>query len=113
VRYLKKIAYLGVLLFSVTVLSGCARAVGAPVTGFLVTSTKTPSYRLQAPLDATIVSKTGTASAISILGLIGIGDASITMAAKNGKITKIHHVDQETFSFLGLYASYTVVVYGE
>lgn len=110
---MKKITYLAVVLFSVAALSGCARAVGAPVTGFLVTNTKTPSYRLQAPLDATTASKTGSASAISILGLIGIGDASITTAAKNGKITKIHHVDQETFSFLGIYASYTVVIYGE
>jgi len=41
------------------------------------------------------------------------GDASISAAMRNGKITRIHHVDHETFSILGVYAKYTTIVYGE
>jgi hypothetical protein len=41
------------------------------------------------------------------------GDASITAAATNGGITKIHHVDHETLNILGIYARYVTVVHGE
>ncbi len=44
------------------------------------------------------------------------GDASITTAMKNGSkgpITRIHHVDLETLSVLGIYTEETVKVYGE
>jgi hypothetical protein len=41
------------------------------------------------------------------------GDASISAAMRNGGITQIHHVDHETSSFLGVYAKYITIVYGE
>lgn len=48
-----------------------------------------------------------------MLGLVATGDASIEAAAKAGGITKIHHVDFENFSILGIYATFTTVVYGD
>ena len=46
------------------------------------------------------------------MGFYAVGDASVETAAKNGGITKIHHVDYETQSILGVIADYTTVVYG-
>jgi len=54
----------------------------------------------------------GTAKATAIIG-IATGDASIAAAMSNGGITKVHHVDTEVTNILGIYATYTTVVYGE
>jgi hypothetical protein len=32
---------------------------------------------------------------------------------KNGGTTKVHHVDSQVKNILGVYAEYTMVVYGE
>ena len=58
-------------------------------------------------------SKSGSASATSILGIVATGDASIQAAASSAGITKIQHVDQSIESILFLWAKYTVTVYGE
>jgi hypothetical protein len=71
---------------------------------------------VKSPLIATSnagASKVGTAKASSILGWFATGDASIDAAAKSAGITKIHHVDVQTSSVLGLIAKYEVFVYGE
>ncbi len=89
--------------------TGCAAYAVTPVFGALYTDVK-------APLTATSnseYSKVGTGEATSILGLIATGDASIQTAARNAGITKIHHVDFESKSVLGIYAKFTVYVYGE
>lgn len=89
-------------------LSGCA-FVTAPTIGALYTDVK-------APLAVTSnegSSKVGTGQATSILGIVATGDASIETIAKSAGITKIHHVDYQAMSILGLYAKYTVFVYGE
>ena len=96
------------LLLIAGFMSGCA-FVASPVTGFLYTDVK-------APLAVTSNSgstKVGTAKMQSILGWVATGDASIEAAAKSAGITKIHHVDYEANSILGIVASFTVVVYGE
>jgi hypothetical protein len=90
--------------------SGCAYAT-APVLGALYTNVQAPITATGAGPAATL--KTGTAYATSILGLIATGDASIATAARNGGITKIHHVDYTTESILGVYAKFTVKVTGE
>jgi len=90
-------------------LSGCAAMAVQPATGFLYSDVK-------AGMTATSnvgTSKVGTAMAQSILGLICTGDASIEAACKNGGIKRIHHVDYHSKCILGLYAEYTVYVYGE
>lgn len=91
-------------------ISGCAMA-PAPVSGWAYTN-------VRGPIAATSKEdwsdkKVGSATAKSILGLIATGDASIQAAAKNGGITKIHHVDHETRSVLGVIAEFTTIVYGE
>lgn len=57
--------------------------------------------------------KTGAATATSILGIVATGDASIEAAAKNGGITRIHHVDHHSKNILGFYSEFTTIVYGE
>ena len=60
-----------------------------------------------------IGTKVGTASTVSVLGLVAVGDGSIDIAAKKGNIKKISHVDVKTLSVLGLFTKHTYVVYGE
>ncbi len=57
--------------------------------------------------------KVGSATATSILGIVATGDASIEAAARNGGITRIHHVDHHTKNIVLLYSEFTTVVYGE
>lgn len=90
-------------------LTGCAAQVQSPAVGFIFTDVK-------APLLVTSnsgSSKVGTASCTSILGLIATGDASVDEAAKSAGIKRIHHVDYQSENILGIYAKYTVFVYGE
>ncbi len=90
------------------VLSGCAVA-NAPVNGFLYSHVTGP---VGVTGSADRPTKVGRSHARSILGLYATGDASIEQAAKNGGITKIHHVDHETQVILGVIADYTTIVYG-
>ena len=59
--------------------------------------------------------KKGVATCESIMGLVATGDASIKAAMKNGKITKVSHVDWKVVSDipLGIKTIYTTTVYGE
>lgn len=57
-------------------------------------------------------SKKGTATITSILG-VAVGDASLEAAMKNGGVTKVHHIDTHARNILGVYAEYTLIVYGE
>ena len=97
------------LTISTILLTGCAVNKASPLTGIIYTDVKAP---VSATSNATY-SKVGTASAISILGIVALGDASIHTAMANGGITKIHHVDFESGNILGFYAKYTVIVYGD
>lgn len=100
---------ISLLLLIPIVLTGCMATAVSPVSGILVTDVKGPLTATDLPN----YSKVGTASCFSILGLVGVGDASIDTAAKNAGITKIHHVDYKSFSILGILAQYTVYVYGD
>ena len=53
----------------------------------------------------------GEAQILHILGLFDIGAAGIQDAAKNGKISRIHHVDIRKKTFLGI-GKTTIRVYG-
>ncbi|WP_044245689.1 TRL-like family protein [Parabacteroides goldsteinii] len=93
---------------AVLLLSSCAM-VKSPVTGFVYTGTKSPVTVTENPVG----SKKGEASTVSVLGWFAVGDASVQKAAKEAGITKISHVDEESTSVLGLFAKYTITVYGE
>jgi hypothetical protein len=92
----------------IALFSSCAM-VKSPVSGYLYTDTKAPF----AVTGNTGSTKVGTAQSKSILGWVALGDASIEAAAKSAGITKIHHVDEHVKNYVGFYAIYTVVVYGE
>ena len=55
--------------------------------------------------------KMGTATVEGII-LLAKGDASIQAAMEAGGITQIHHVDSEELNILGVYSTYTTIVYG-
>ena len=84
--------------------------VQSPVAGSIYTEGQGPKAATSTRVQPT---KEGRATAKSILGLLGTGDASIQAAMQNGDISEIHRVDYETVNYLGLYAEFTVVVYGE
>jgi TRL (tRNA-associated locus)-like protein len=88
-------------------LTGCAMG-HAPVTAPITLNERGPVSAGSAAGQ----SKVGRATAVGIV-LFAQGDASISAAMANGGITRIHHVDHETFNILGLYAKYTTIVYGE
>jgi hypothetical protein len=90
-------------------LGGCAIA-ASPVTGFMYTGVSGP---MAVGNDQNVPTKVGRSTARSIFGIYATGDASIQTAAKNGGITKIHHVDFESQSIFGVIADFTTVVYGE
>lgn len=58
-------------------------------------------------------SKTGESTMTNYLGLVAIGDASITMAAKNGGINTIKTVDYKYNSILGIINTTTTIVTGQ
>ena len=97
------------LLSSTVVVTGCA-AVATPIYGGLYTEVQAP---LQVtPSEDTGNLKEGRAMAVSYLGIIATGDASIRAAMEDGGITEVVYVDYESTSILGLYATFTAVVYG-
>jgi len=82
-----------------------------PPTGLLFTSYSAP---LDVDLDKTqLGTKVGKASTHAILSLVAFGDASTQAAAKNGGLTVINHADYESLNVLGLYSTFTIVVYGD
>ena len=89
-------------------LTGCAAVAHGPVTAPVTLDMKGPVSLGPAPGSA----KIGRSEAWGIL-VYATGDASISAAMRNGGITRVHHVDQETTNILGLYAKYITVVYGE
>lgn len=104
----RKLSGIIIGLVAALMLGGCAMAV-QPVSGLLYSDV---SAGMAATSNAGW-SKTGSATAQSFLGAIGIGDASINAACKKAGIKRIHHVDYHSKCILGLYAEYTVTVYGD
>jgi len=90
--------------------TACVAPYGAPNYGGLVT------MNVKGPVavgdNSVGMSKMGVAESQGII-FVSMGDASIKTAMENGGITKVHHVDCEAFSVLGIYSTYKTVVYGE
>lgn len=106
---LASIVVLGV--FSAILLSGCAAYTTSPAMGTLYTETSAPAAVGEGINNIEL--KVGEGTVTSILGLIATGDASIRTAANAAGIRKIYYVDYKSKNILGLYATYTVFVYGE
>lgn len=110
---MRKVLLWGIIpIVCLTVLTGCIP--GFYTVGGLYTAVKTPAAAVAyyGP-TATQAAKVSRATATNILGIIATGDASLEAAMKQGGITKVHHVDQEVTSILGLWSTYTIIVYGE
>jgi hypothetical protein len=95
------------LLLSVVLAVGCTMPNGAVLAPVMVTKSAVAVGDTKADMD-----KVGTAQCEGIV-LVAIGDASIEAAAKNGNITRIHHVDSEELNVLGIYSRQIIRVYGE
>lgn len=87
-------------------LVGCATIY--PV-GTIYSEVKLPAQATSA--DKSV--KSGTSECMSVLSLVAVGDASIEKAIQNGGIRKIHHVDWDAKSILGIVGYYKTTVYGE
>jgi hypothetical protein len=99
------IATLVVFVLVTSALSGC---------GLLYNNMKMPLPALSMDTSAQSRAHVGKASCSSYLWVVSIGDCSVQAAMDNGGISKIHHVDSEYVSyFLGIYAKFTTVAYGE
>jgi len=92
-----------------TLSTGCAMSTNVPVSGYLYQGAKGATAATSNALGG----RTGESCASSILGVVGIGDASIASAAKAGGITKIASVDSDNFGVLGIYAKNCTIVTGE
>ena len=93
-------------LAAISTLLGCAS--GTPVSGMLYSD-------VQGPVNATGSMKgnlQGKACAEAYFGLIALGDASISAAAKAGGVNQISHVDHSWTNILGLYSQYCTLVWG-
>ena len=96
-----------VAVLCASLLGGCVFATG-PVMAPLAVNMNGPVAAGAAPTSP----KVGRADAWGIV-FFATGDASISRAMKNGGITRVHHVDQETLNVLGWFSKYTTIVYGE
>lgn len=103
-RKLLAIAFIVVIGISA---SGCATYLPY---GGLYTEVKAPLSVADTDVK---YSKTGTAMATSVLGLVATGDASLKAAMDNGGITKVKYVEYSVRNILGVYGEYTVTVYGD
>ncbi len=98
-----------VLVFLIQGLVGCAGMnTRSPVPGFLYSDVQFTHSATSNQAGNRI----GEACALSILGLISTGDASIEAARRNGGITLISGVDETFNNYLGLYSKSCVVVRG-
>jgi hypothetical protein len=96
-------------LVGVVALSGCVAVHGPVVAGIVTLDVKGPVAVGDMGVGST---KVGTAQAEGII-CVAYGDAFIVTAMKQAGITRVHHVDSESFSVLGVYARYKTIVYGE
>ena len=103
---------LAALVVGASMLFGGCAAGPNPLTGFWYSDVKYPGY-YDGASERGVGSKTGDATATSILGLVATGDASISAACSKGGIKTINTVDHHYTNILGLYAKWTTVVTGE
>ncbi len=106
---LKKL-YLSVsVVATLFTISGCAM-VAAPVSnGLLMTNLRGPGHTT----TLTEAPKMGTGCSTNILGLVAMGDSSIDAAKRSARITEVATVDFDSFSLLGVYARFCVIVRGK
>ena len=110
---MKKIISAAVMGTFLAVGVGCA-GLGYP-SGFIYNGTTVPHGMDRNEVSGAAKSgdKTGESCATGILGLIGMGDASLDAAKKAAAVTEVHSVEFRNFSILGLYTQGCTVVHGK
>ena len=90
---------------------GCYSAPVMPPPGMVFADIKAPlDYDQEA---SSVSNSSGSAESLSILGLVALGDCSINTAANNGGLSTLHGADYEYFNVIGVYQTFTTVVYGD
>lgn len=100
--------YTTLLLLGAMALSGCAMVV-SPVNGFWYTNVQYAGNIGKGQEGA----KTGEACAMSILGLIAMGDASLEAAMEDGGVKELMYFDHDAMSVLGLFSKFCTRVIGK
>ena len=108
---LYKFGGIALLALFAMMLTGCGALVTSPVTGGLSTNVSGPVGLASGENQSDL--KVGTGSVTSILGIVASGDASIRTASQSANIQKIYYADYKSTNILGIYATYTIYVYGE
>lgn len=108
-HYNIKMKKIFIVLFAAVVLSSCGTLTGVPGYGAVYQDVFAPAFVTSNPLGF----KKAEGTVTSVLGLFSTGDASIQRIAKEAGISRISHVDTNTKSILGLFTTYTVIVYGD
>jgi hypothetical protein len=103
----KQTSLLAALALFTAGISGCAMAGPGLLTGGIY-----QGYTVGSSVGPGAPGKTGESCAMSILGAVAIGDASVDAAKKAGGITQVATIDHESFSILGIYGNVCTVVKG-
>lgn len=102
------------LFLLIAITTGCA-TYSTPFKGMQAPLVTAISHPLDTEFDKTSThSKLGRSRSHSILHLLAWGDASVTGAARDGGLTRVHYSDVEVLHILfGVYTSFEVVAVGE
>jgi TRL (tRNA-associated locus)-like protein len=106
---MKGLLVVGILAVMTVAAVGCVSPTGAPIMGWIYTDVTGPGYAIDSSAS---FSKVGTSECSAII-CVATGDASVQKAAQSVGITKIHHVDVNYMTILGLYGKVVTTVYGE
>ena len=102
------------LLASICLLAATGCYYSAPVIPPMGMAFADVSAPIDIDAEATPVSaKVGEAEAMSILGLVALGDCSIDAAAKAGGLTTVEYLDYHYFNIIGVYQTFTTRAYGK
>lgn len=106
-EFMKKLLILGVLA---AITSGCVMVGKSNAVAPIMLNVQSPDTSF---IDNSVTpAKKGVATASGII-LFTEGDASLKAAMDNGGIKKVHHVDYEVKSILGIIGSTSTIVWGE
>jgi len=107
---MKKFILLAILCASSVVMTGCGIL---PLKGTMSAAITLDHIASDPIVDNSVRPiKRGEATCTGIV-LYATGDGSIRAAMRNGRITKVHHVDYSVKNILYLYTETTTIVYGE
>lgn len=108
-----RLAALALVLLAMGGLAGCVglSVPMVPGQGFLVTAASYPHF--QAAVNGELGSRSGESSAVTVLWVVTVGDASVERAARTAGIKRIATIDHTYLNVLGIFSRFTTNVTGE